>query len=281
MNATTLPQLYSLLLITLWAPFFAAQPPALMLANKYHDDIELSDYWVSEKLDGVRAYWDGERLISRGGYKISAPGWYTAQFPSIPLDGELWMGRGLFEPTSAAVRRHQPRDQEWREISYMVFDLPNASGVFDQRLQRLRTLIDSASVPHLRLIKQIRISDPQQLMQHLDLLVSAGAEGVMLHRGTAPYRGVRSDDLLKLKPYEDAEARVIGYRPGRGKNTGLVGSLWVEDQQGHRFYLGSGLTDRERRHPPPIGTLITFKYHGLTSNGIPRFATYLRRRIEP
>ena len=103
----------------------------------------------------------------------------------------------------------------------------------------------------------------------------------MLHHGAAAYRGLRSDDLLKLKPYADAEARVIGYRPGTGSNMGLVGSLWVEDEQGHQFYLGSGLSAADRHHPPPIGTIITFKYHGLTANGTPRFASYLRPRIEP
>jgi DNA ligase 1 len=266
----------------LWVAFLAplhAAPPALMLANKYHDDIYLPDYWVSEKLDGVRAYWDGKNLISRGGYPIAAPNWYIESFPEPPMDGELWMGRGLFEPTSAAVRRNPPRDHEWQQISYMVFDLPSAPGIFDQRLQQLRVLIDATAVPHLRLVEQIRIIDQQALMRQLEKLVSAGAEGLMLHHANAPYRGYRSDDLLKVKLYEDAEARVIGYRPGKGKYRGLTGSLWVENEQGLRFYLGSGLSDADRSHPPPIGSLITFKYHGLTSNGIPRFASYLRRRI--
>src|SRR5690606_4771689 len=133
---------YLTLLSLLLAPGLAAQPPDLLLANVYRDQAELNDYWVSEKLDGVRAYWDGERLISRQGNTFNAPTWFIEKFPAVPLDGELWMGRETFERLSGTVRQIAPNDSQWRKIRYMVFDLPASEHNFDQRLQQLETFID-------------------------------------------------------------------------------------------------------------------------------------------
>src|SRR5690606_1286923 len=86
-----------LLSLTFSALTYAGKPPALLLANVYQNSADVADYWVSEKLDGVRAYWDGQQLISRQGNRFNAPPWFTANFPDTPLDGELWGGRGTFE----------------------------------------------------------------------------------------------------------------------------------------------------------------------------------------
>lgn len=254
--------------------------PALLLANSYHPGIDLGRYWVSEKLDGVRARWDGARLISRGGRHIQAPAWFLEGFPTTPLDGELWMGRGTFERMSATARQGEPDPLVWGQARFMVFDLPGQEGPFGQRLAALRVMLTPAPSPHLALIGQSRISDHASLMARLQEVVAAGGEGLMLHRDDSPYRAGRSDDLLKVKPYLDAEARVIGHLPGKGRFQGMLGSLLVEEADGTRFRLGTGFSHAQRRDPPSMGSLVTFKYQGRTAKGTPRFASFLRVRLE-
>jgi len=83
-------------LLSLLAEHAYAQAPAILLAQIYHDDIQVQEYLVSEKLDGIRAIWDGYQFSSRQGHPIYAPAWFTQHFPTRPLDGELWIGRGQF-----------------------------------------------------------------------------------------------------------------------------------------------------------------------------------------
>ncbi len=271
----------AVLLLWLANPFLAQAEPDLLLAKSYSEGVELSDYWVSEKLDGVRAYWDGQRLISRGGNRIHAPEWFTREFPAEPMDGELWMGRGRFAEVSAAARRQQPNTVEWRQIKLMVFDLPADDRIFDRRLAAMRKLIEAANSPYLAVIEQYRLVDHRALMKELDRVVAQGGEGLMLHRGGSLYVSGRSDDLLKVKRYEDAEAVVIAHLPGQGKYRGHLGALLVRTPDGREFKLGSGFSDLERADPPPIGALVTYKYYGLTSKGLPRFASFMRIRDLP
>jgi DNA ligase 1 len=255
--------------------------PPLMLAEVWRSGLPVADYWVSEKLDGVRAWWDGERLVSRGGHVILAPDWFTAGLPAEPLDGELWLGRGRFEDLSGTVRRRVPDDGAWREVRYRVFDLPAEPGPFGARLVRLRERVTAAGNLRLEAVEQVRLTDAAALETMLARVVAAGGEGLMLHRDGAPYRPGRSPDLLKLKPYEDAEARVVALIPGQGRFRGLMGALEVEDGEGRRFRIGTGFTLAVRRDPPPPGTLVTYQYRGRTEAGLPRFASFLRAVPEP
>lgn len=257
-----------------------AEPPALSLANTYHDDVALGEYWVSEKLDGVRAFWDGEVLASRRGNRFIAPSWFVEGFPSEPLDGELWMGRGTFDALSGIVRRHMPEDDAWRNIRYMVFDLPAHPGTFDERLSRLKELLAGIDPSRIAMVEQFRVGAYGELTALLDRVVEQGGEGLMLRRGRSRYLAGRSDDLLKLKTYQDAEAVVVAHIPGKGKYTGMMGSLLVEMPDGRRFRLGTGFSDETRRSPPPVGTTVTYKHHGKTGTGLPRFASFLRVRKE-
>lgn len=255
-----------------------AAPPVL-LANVYDDaDIDLADYWVSEKYDGIRAWWDGKRLLTRTGNVIHAPSWFTAGWPSTPLDGELWIGRGEFQTVSATVRDHVPDDDAWLRVRFMVFDTPAHGGVFNERLPVLNAFVSSLSIPWVQPVAQRKVADRDALEDLLREVVSGGGEGLMLHRGDSLYRAERNDDLLKLKPYEDAEAKVIGYTPGKGKYVGMLGALLVERSDGLQFRLGTGFTDEQRRDPPPIGSWVTYAYHGETANGVPRFARFVRIR---
>ena len=256
------------------------EPPALSLANVYHDNVDLEAYWVSEKLDGVRAWWDGESLYSRQGNRFNAPAAFVEGFPKAALDGELWMGRGTFERLSGIVRRQATREDAWRGVRYMVFDLPGHAGTFDQRLDHLKELFSATETSRIGLVEQFRVADEAELMAMLDRIVASGGEGLMLRRGDSYYRRGRSNDLLKLKVHQDAEAVVVAHLPGRGKYTGMLGSLVVEMPDGRRFKLGTGFSDEMRRRPPPVGTTITYKHYGKTSNGIPRFASFLRVRHE-
>lgn len=265
-----------------WTPFacLADEQPALVLAN-VHDggaDVDLSDYWVSEKLDGVRGYWDGEKLLTRSGNVIATPSWFIADWPEVPLDGELWAGRGRFDQASSTVRTLMSDDEAWRQMQFMVFDLPAHGGDFTERLAELEVLLDAAGVPWLQAVAQFRVADHSALRATLGHVVAQGGEGLMLHRGSSLYRAGRTDDLLKYKLHEDAEARVIGHLPGKGKYAGMLGSLLVERADGIRFRIGTGFTDDERRNPPAAGSWITYAYNGLTESGIPRFARFVRIR---
>jgi len=252
--------------------------PDLMLANTYHAGINLSEYWVSEKYDGVRAIWDGEKLISRGGNIYHAPQWFTENFPPQRLDGELWIARQKFEAVVSTVRDKKPDDDSWKNIKFMVFDMPDSKEIFDKRIPLINNTIKTSRIPWLQPVKQWKVKSHPELMSQLKAITNKGAEGLMLHRGTSFYKGVRNGDLLKVKPYTDAEAIVIKHIEGKGKYKGLMGALLVQIPNGTQFKIGSGFTDQERHNPPKIGKTITYQYRGKTKNGVPRFATFLRIR---
>lgn len=260
------------------AALAAPVAPPLLLAEVLRGDVALADYWVSEKLDGARALWDGQSLRFRSGRPVPAPAWFIAALPPEPLDGELWLGRGRFAELSGIVRRQQPRDDEWRQVRFMVFEQPDGAGSFTERVERLKAIVARAGVPWLQVVEQFRVADRAALQARLDAVVAGGGEGLMLHRADAPYVTGRSDALLKLKPRLDAEATVLAHLPGRGRLAGMMGALLVETPSGVRFQLGTGFTDAERREPPPVGAQVTFVYRELTRDGVPRFASYWRRR---
>ncbi len=271
-------------LVLAWAawlsPTHADAPPApaMLLAETYASGIDVSQYWVSEKFDGVRAQWDGKTLRFRGGGVVPAPAWFTANFPVAPLDGELWIARDAFDALSGTVRKLEPVDAEWRQVRYLIFELPGAAGDFSARVRHMNTLIAQAGVSWLQVVEQTRVADHATLKHRLDAVLRAGGEGLMLHRADAPYVSGRSDALLKLKPWQDAEAVVVDHLPGSGKYRSMTGALLMEMPDGKRFRIGSGLSDAQRRQPPPLGTRITYRYQHLTKNGLPRFPRYMRVR---
>ena len=216
-------------------------------------------------------------LRHRSGRPVSAPASFTNALPAEPIDGELWLGRGRFDEVSAIVRKVAPREDEWAQVRYMTFEMPGASGSFAERIDRLATVVARSASPRIELAPQARLADRAALQQRLDEVVRGGGEGLMLHLAAAPVQSGRSDVLMKLKPHLDDEATVVGHRGGSGKFTGAVGALLVQAADGRRFLVGSGLSDALRRDPPPVGAVITYRYRDLTSTGLPRFATYLRR----
>ena len=271
--------LLSALSLSLFALMACAKPvPELLLAKTYRNSINIKPYLVSEKLDGVRAYWDGKQLVSRQGNYFNAPVWFIKDFPKQALDGELWIARNRFQKTVSTVRKKQPIDKEWRQITYQLFELPNAEGSFQQRVEAMKTLVNTLAIPHLKVIKQYRLEDTDALTKQLDTVVMQGAEGLMLHRADALYQSGRSNVLLKVKKHQDAEARVIQHLSGKGKFSEVMGSVLVEDSVGRKFKIGTGFTLQQRKNPPALGAIITYKYFGRTKKGVPRFASFLRIR---
>jgi len=260
------------------AALAANAPPPVMLAEVYRRGMSLDDYWVSEKYDGVRAWWDGQQFLTRGGERIAAPAWFTASMPPRTMDGELWAGRGRFALSVSTVRSQAAGDRAWREMRFMVFDLPAEPGDFTARLSGLRRLLPITAAPWIVAVPQQRATTHEALQGLLDKTVRMGGEGLMLHRGGSLYRAERSTDLLKFKPFDDAEARVLGHVPGRGRHKGRMGALLVETEDGRRFKLGTGFTDAEREQPPAVGSWVSYRYNGVNDSGLPRFARFLRVR---
>ena len=257
----------------------AESPPALLLAREAADDIDPAGYLVSEKLDGVRALWDGQRLRFRGGGTVSASAAFLAGLPrGQALDGEMWLGRNRFDALSAIVRREQPVESEWAQVQYRVFELPQGAGSFAERVARLQALAAASPQRRWQPVEQVPVAGAAALRQRLREVIAEQGEGLMLHRADAAYRTGRSEALLKLKPVRDAEAVVVGHTPGRGRFAGQLGALKVKDDAGRIFLVGSGLTEAQRTSPPPLGSVVTYSWRGETASGLPRFPTLLRLR---
>lgn len=260
--------------------FAKENAPNVLLAENYKSGIDISQYLISEKFDGVRAVWDGKLLHTRHGNVINAPAWFTQKLPKTPLDGELWLGHGQFDALSGAVRKDVPIDAEWQSITYNIFELPNAAGPFEARAKRMIEIVKQANLPYLKAVYQFRLKDEAALNAMLKKVVKNGGEGLMLHRADAEYTTGRNASLIKLKPLYDAEATVISYTMGKGKYADKMGALVVETPEGIHFKLGSGFSDVQRANPPAIGSLVTYTYRDKTKTGKPKFARFLRVRDE-
>jgi len=256
-----------------------AQAPSIEIATQYREGIDVQHYFVSEKLDGIRGYWNGKHLYSKQGTAFTVPSWFTANFPKTPLDGELWIGRNQFETVSGIVRTQDEQNADWKRVKFMIFDLPSSPLPFSQRVIKMRQLVSESNAPYLHVIEQKKLPNSEALYQLLDQVVALKGEGLVLHHEDALYQHKRSKQLMKLKKFEDADATVIGYVPGKGKYTGMLGALKVKTAQGLEFKIGTGFSDKERNNPPPIGSTIIYKYTGKTKNNIPRFATFMRIRV--
>ncbi len=230
---------------------------------------------MSEKLDGVRGYWTGDKLISRQGNPFHAPEWFTRDFPSTPLDGELWTGREQFQELVSIVRR-KSADTDWEKVRYVIFDAPQIEGDFEKRLDFARRWFLEHPNLFAKILEHQICESEEHLRKKLTEIESLGGEGVMLRKPGSPYTVGRSHDLLKVKTYEDAEATVIRHLTGAGKNSSRLGSILVKLPNGIQFAIGTGFSDKERENPPPIGSVVTFKYYGFYKSGIPKFASFLR-----
>ncbi len=259
-------------------PGLANRPTGLWLASPYQGNETLTDYWVSEKYDGIRGYWDGRQLLSRSGKVLTPPSWFVQAWPVQPMEGELWIGRGTFEQTASVLQQKHAPDNAWRALRFMVFDAPHVAAPFTERIQHYQDLVKRIDAPWVEAVKQTRPSSHEALKTLLNETIQAGGEGLVIHRGNSQYQGGRTADVLKVKPLEDADAMVIRHEAGQGRHTQRLGALWVKTPQGLQFKLGTGFTDAQRENPPAIGQWVTYNYRGLTDKGVPRFASFVRIR---
>ena len=262
-------------LIILVSIFLFADKPKLFLLDKYSEDINVTSWYMSEKLDGVRAYWDGKHLISRGGNKFKVPSFFTKDFPDFELDGELWSKRADFDKISSIVRTVIPNsdwESKWSKLTYNIFEVPNANGNLIKRLSNIK------ESNYLKLLNQIKIKNKTDLNIYLKEVEEKGGEGVVVRDGSLPYYTGRNKNALKVKSYQDAECIVMNYNEGKGKYTNKLGSLNCKLKSGKIIKIGSGFSDVLRTTPPKINSIITFKYYGLTSKGNPRFPVFMRER---
>lgn len=269
-------------LALMFSPMAVADSPIapVTLAVSYVSGLEVSEYWLSEKLDGIRAFWTGKELLTRKGNPIYAPSWFTAQLPEVELDGELWAGRGNFHLVQSTVLDKKPNDDAWKNIQYMLFDLPLGAGDFSKRFYDLQSVVNSLDLDHIKLVSQSKVNSETELHHVLDRVAAKDGEGLMLRKISSEYIAGRDHSLVKVKKHQDDEGIVIGHTRGKGKYSGLMGALVVQMSNGTVFKLGSGFSDELRKTPPQLGEVVTFRYNGTTQSGKPKFARYLRVRVE-
>jgi len=273
-----LVRLWPVCLLLLFSGLAArANAAELMLPQIYSGQVDVSGWLMSEKLDGVRGNWDGKQLLSKHGHQLFPPTAFIRDLPPFPLEGELWGGRGNFARTVAIVRQQQPHDG-WLQLKFAIFDVPEAPGGFSERIEQARGWFVTHSSQYAFVIPQQQVENKEQLQQELQRVEALGGEGLIVRQPDALYRSGRSAEILKVKSFEDAEATVVAHLPGHGRNTGRLGAMLVELEDGTRLRIGSGFSDAERESPPPVGAVITFKYYGKYASGIPKFPAFLRIR---
>ena len=250
-----------------------------MLPQTYRQQVDIDGWMMSEKLDGVRGYWDGQQLLSKNGNRLFPPRAFVKDLPPFPLEGELWGGRGRFEQTVGIVKRQQPHDG-WLQLKFAIFDVPQAAGGFTERIEQARHWFSAHPSAYSFVIPQQKVQNRVHLELELRRIETLGGEGLVVRKPDALYRAGRSAQILKVKSYQDAEATVIGHSPGQGRNAGRLGSLLLKLADGTQFKIGSGFSDAQRESPPAIGTVITFKYYGKYPSGIPKFPSFLRVRSD-
>ena len=253
--------------------------PPLLLAHNWDNSTDLVNWWMSEKLDGVRAYWDGKQFLSRQGNLFHAPEWFVEGFPEVPLDGELWIDRKKFQRTVSIVRRQDKTDL-WKEVRYLVFDAPAREGAFEARIKFVEEILAKHQPPYAQAHTHQPCLGIDHLRSELTRVESLGGEGLMLRRPNSKYEAGRSMSLLKVKSFLDDEAVVIGHEAGAGRHKGRLGALAVQLPNGIRFSVGTGFSDKEREKPPMIGSTISFRYQELTEGRVPRFPSYLGERMD-
>jgi DNA ligase-1 len=268
---------YVFLLLACMRPVTNAVALDILLPMVYQEDIDISNWVMSEKLDGVRGYWDGKKLLSKNGLPFNPPEAFTKNFPDFAVEGELWGGRNTFERTSGIVMRHEAHDG-WLGLKFGIFDVPEAGGGFLQRLNMAIQWFEKHPSEYAFVIIQKTVTGKDHLREELLRVEKLGGEGLIVRNPDSLYTIGRSVEILKVKSYYDMEATVIEHIEGTGRNYGRMGSILVELKDRTQFKIGTGFSDEERNNPPPIGAIITFRYYGFYKSGIPKFPSYLRTR---
>lgn len=251
------------------------------LAHKFilgkHD---ISGWYMSEKLDGVRARLVGGKLVSRYQKVFPAPEGILKriikEIGDIPVDGELYAGRGNFQKTVSIVKNSNFKEKDWLgNIQYQIFDVVDTEKNYKDRVMEL--LADMPVEDDTRITQFVpvhKIKDTDHMEQMLEQVILENGEGLILRNPDSPYIFGRTNNLLKVKPVDDMEVEIIDHEEGDGRNEKRLGALICKLDNGRIVRVGSGLTDQLRENPPSIGNKITIAYMGLTDSGIPRHPIY-------
>lgn len=160
--------------------------PPVMSPYTWEPHMDIQEWWMSEKYDGIRGYWTGRELVSRVGNVFVVPAWFTKNFPAVPLDGELWIDRQTFEELSSIVLDQVPDEAGWKRVRYMVFDAPQARGGFEARLDFARQWFDLHPNPYVTIVEHEICRDAKHLQQKLSDIEAQGGEGLILRRPQSP-----------------------------------------------------------------------------------------------
>lgn len=262
------------------APNVPAWTPMLAQTLNAGAGVPKGRWFASEKLDGVRAFWDGKgALWTRSRNRIDAPSWFIAELPrGLPLDGELFAGRGQFGRVNGAWRTAQ--SEAWPDIEFRAFDAPTSKQLFGETYDMLRRRLETCRDDARRrvcLVDQTPLTQTESVQNMMRNVLGRGGEGLMLRRADSMYAGTRSMNMLKVKDIRDAEGIVTGYKPGTGRLEGSMGALQCRWDLGNdrrdTFYVGTGFSDAQRRAYKtlfPIGTKVIVEFMELTAAGKPR-----------
>jgi DNA ligase-1 len=206
--------------------------------------------WLaSEKIDGIRALWNGSEFISRNGVVFAVPDWFKAGMPDCPLDGELFAGSlGLTVSATQAGR--------WHEVTFYAFDAPSG----DEFAGRVAKLATMPLPPHCRAVRHWS-TDTIGAIRKADEIASTGGEGLVVRNPASRYIAGRTSDALKIKPTRSAEMIVHGFH---GK--GIVG-----DWCGVTVALNTAAKVE-------LGDRVTFAFSGVHDSGIPRCPSFVAVR---
>lgn len=175
-------------------------PPQLLLAHTWNPTFDPSGWWMSEKLDGVRTYWDGKTFFSRLGNQYLAPDWFTACLPDVPLDGELWTGRKQFRRALDIVKQPDRNDQ-WRSVKFFVFDAPQMQAHLEERLAFCENILQCRPSAYARPVEHTRCRGIDHLQAELARIQALGGEGLMIRKPGSNYEVGRSASLLEVKTF--------------------------------------------------------------------------------
>lgn len=269
-----------------------------LLAHSWDGEMDPTGWHISEKYDGLRAVWDGKEFWSRQNATTKksnifiVPDWFRAGMPDYPLDGELFLGRGRLQETVSIVKTGD-RSERWRKITYMIFDRPVPNLPIEERF----ALLQKETFPaHVKVVQQDPCTGTAHLRQELERIESLGGEGLMIRKPRSLHEMGRSHSILKVKSFFDTEATVTGHTAGKAGKTGnrvgttgalecithaatlQVGGKTVNVPAGVKFKVGSGLDAKTWNNPPPIGSVISYRFFELTKDLIPRNPTFVSTR---
>jgi DNA ligase-1 len=203
---------------------------AFALGVDWNEKDDPTGWWMTEKLDGVRVMWDGEKLFSRSGLALKLPRFFTQALPKLYLDCELWIGRQRGDDIAHLCRTAKPTDDtdEWDEVTLVVFDIPEFSDYpYEERMK----VLDSLQLgTYARAIERRKCESREDLQQYLLDIVSKGGEGIMLRKPGSPYAIGRTDAMVKVKHFTEAEVQIVGTYP---RNRTLLCEQYVDNCTKH------------------------------------------------